>query len=358
MKNFFTKVLGFLGNISPKTWVMFFVVTSLGFGVLFYISPEEWATLTTKDNQSQVTTSENDSILPEIKRSKIEEKKLVAEKPPPKKKYIPKKLGQPTNHNADLLDLINGGIQEVIHIETASKNEQEDVLENKDWQEVISEYQKVNPPVNATRILPREYIISATLLDKVISQIAGTARFITDTDTYAKSGNNILIPTGSIGLLEYKEGLVAGETRMIMEVIRITTPNNLIIVFSQKPGISDGEGAQGVPGEINNQYAKKYGIPLLFSLINNSTNLLSLYAVRQLFGNPTDPNQSAAVDNFSQNLTTQNSTILNEILKNTINTNPVITIKAGSPITIKPLQDIYFEKPEKGKIYLTIEQTF
>ena len=368
MKKFFTKILDYLRTIKPVTWVKSFIISSLIFGILFYLAPSDiWRALFVKDRQSTVTVvtteTEGNSIMPDFEESTIERKTEVEKNKSikkntnskKKKSTIVKRLAKPLNQNADLLALINGGEQEIIYAENSQ--EDEEIIDNREWQDVLEDYQEVNAPVRATRILPREYVISAILIDKVVTQIAGTARFQVDSDVFAKSGNNILIPKGSIGLLEYKSAVASGETRVTMEVVRITTPNNLLIIFTKKPNLSDAEGAQGIPGAVDNKYASKYGVPLLFSLLNNSANLLSVHAIRKLFGSPTDPDQSAAVNNLQETLTDQNTTILNELLKN-INTNPIITVNAGSPLTIKLLQDVYFEKPEKNRIYLSLEENY
>ena len=132
-----------------------------------------------------------------------------------------------------MLALVNSGGQTEINsiIYDDPEEEKED-----NWQDIITDLQPVNIPTKADRILPREYLIFGTLLNKIVSLQSGFATFMADRNMYSKSGNNILIPTGSIGLLAYSGG---GDERLVMEVIRITTPNNLTIVFQTKTNLSD-----------------------------------------------------------------------------------------------------------------------
>ena len=373
-------------RLSPKFW-FYLISTTLLVGTIFIIFPPSEISFFIEDAKKAKKTEVKifdriDSSLypikekqnnkePEVKSTRINTKEidkptvLVASKN--KKKITKEKKTKAKNkktkaknkkekiltkNNKVLLTLVNSGGQTEINsiIYDDLEEEKED-----NWQDIITDLQPVNIPTKADRILPREYLIFGTLLNKIVSLQSGFATFIADRNIYSKSGNNILIPTGSIGLLAYSGG---GDERLVMEVIRITTPNNLTIVFQTKTNLSDAEGAAGVPGIVNRQYFRKYGLPLVFSLANNTINLASIKAIDEVFGKTNDERTNTAINNFNDDVQSQNNQIIQEILKDTLDKQTIITINAGSTITIRPTKDIFFQKPVDGKIYLKIDDTY
>ncbi|MBT4989373.1 MAG: TrbI/VirB10 family protein [Rickettsiales bacterium] len=207
-------------------------------------------------------------------------------------------------------------------------NSQENYL---DQDESITE---ASYPVDLTRTITMDRFIPAVLYTEINSEILSKKVIaVIESDVVGSHGRKILIPRGSkaIGSFQSVDGM--GATRIGIGWYRIITPEGVNIKLESE--LADAEGASGVQGNIDHRYGDRYGAALLFS---------SISALAQLSVDVDNDQGVAAADAFTSEL----GSLTTEILRETLNLVPTISIPKGTRINISPLQDIWFKKV-KGK---------
>ena len=200
-------------------------------------------------------------------------------------------------------------------------------------------------PFDLTRVITKEKFIPAITRNRIVSKLAGKVLLLITRNVYGSHGNLILIPAGSQASGYYKPLTKVGDDRLSLIIERVVKPNGDLIIFKKTSLGADASGATGVPGDVDNHYFEKFGIPLLFSTLNSASNA----ALRQLIANNTSEAGSQVFDTqWQQQQRTTNTQIIQEIIKNNINIAPVITIEAGTSLLLFLQNDIFF-KPNLNK---------
>ncbi len=136
-----------------------------------------------------------------------------------------------------------------------------------------------------------------------------------------------------------------------MSIERMVTPDGQLILFKNPATIADQQGATGVKGDIDNKYLKKFGLPLAFSVANNTTNLL----FQKLVDTVSDPDDEDSPlgqvfdEQWSKDQSSTNREIISDIIKNNINIMPTISIEPGQKILLFLDHDIWFKPNKNGK---------
>jgi type IV secretory pathway VirB10-like protein len=280
-------------------------------------------------------------------KPKTKPKPTPKKKPKPKPKPVPKPVPKITLKFNDLFNHIDTSSQEPINnvahfLNRANRSSQtrtfrkyedfeaSDLISN-DLIETIethysSAHSKASFPVDFSRTLTADRNIYAIMINDINSQLQGKVVAQIESNIYAAQGRFILIPAGSKAIGYYNPAGRVGDTRLQILWSRMITPKGVDIMINAE--LADQMGRSGLAGEVDTRFWDKYGATLLFSTIN----AIGQYKVN------TDKNQSILANTYGKDL----ANISASTLADTINIKPIISINAGTRISISLLEDVWF----------------
>lgn len=190
-------------------------------------------------------------------------------------------------------------------------------------------------PVNRTRILTADRVITAVLRNQIVSQNPGLIDAIVDANVYGADNREILIPKGSIVLGRYQSLSKQGDSRLDVAWYRIIRPDGAhILMGDDDPFIAqDLVGSTGLIGDVDNRIWDRYGAAAV-------TTLLSAVASTAVSGS-----SSSGVSNAGNAMSLQLAQVTAKVLDQQINLAPIITVPAGSLINIRPTRDVFLREP-------------
>lgn len=191
-----------------------------------------------------------------------------------------------------------------------------------------SAHSKASFPIDFSRTLTADRNIYALMINDLNSELQGKVVAQIESNIYAAQGRFILIPAGAKAIGYYKPMSKVGDTRLQILWSRIITPKGVDIIINAE--LADQMGRSGLAGEVDTRFWDKYGATLLFSTIN----AMGQYKVN------TDKNQSILANTYGKDL----ANISASTLADTINIKPIITINAGTRISISLLEDVWFRE--------------
>lgn len=181
-------------------------------------------------------------------------------------------------------------------------------------------------------------LITAVLETAINTEIPGSVRGVISRDVYGESGNEVLIPKGSRLYGSYSSKIAKGQGRVNISWTRLIRPDGVDLAISFNA--SDQFGRSGIPGAVDNKYSTVIAGSLLTSVLAVGTAAVA----NQLIGSSS--NVSTTVSNGSvtttgsaanQAVADVTKTIIDtagQIVSNSLNTTPVITISQGTKITV------------------------
>ncbi|NBV05757.1 MAG: TrbI/VirB10 family protein [Proteobacteria bacterium] len=181
-------------------------------------------------------------------------------------------------------------------------------------------------------------LINAVLETAVNTEIPGSVRGIISRDVYGESGNEVLIPKGSRLYGSYSSQIAKGQGRVNISWTRLIRPDGVDLGISFNA--SDQFGRSGIPGNVDN----KYGSVIAGSLLTSVLTVGAAAAANKILGSSS--NVSTTTSNGSTTTTGSaanqavadvSKTIIDtagQIVSNSINTTPVITVPQGTKITV------------------------
>jgi type IV secretory pathway VirB10-like protein len=191
-----------------------------------------------------------------------------------------------------------------------------------------SAHSKASFPVDFSRTLTADRNIYAIMINDLNSELQGKVVAQIESNIYAAHARFILIPAGSKAIGYYNPMSKVGDTRLQILWSRIITPKGVDIIINAE--LADQMGRSGLAGEVDTRFWDKYGATLLFSTIN----AMGQYKVN------TDKNQSILANTYGKDL----ANISASTLADTINIKPIISINAGTRISISLLEDVWFRQ--------------
>lgn len=212
-------------------------------------------------------------------------------------------------------------------------------------------------PTDLSRVVIKEKFIKCITGNKIISTLKGRVTVHISENVYGAQGNKVLIPKGAKGTGFYEPVEKIGDGRINLYIERfVIDSDGQLILFSDPAVAGDQQGATGVTGDIDHQYMKKFGLPLVFSIANNMANFgitkiieqaeksaLKEGGVEDVDENPTWSEQ-VFDEQWQRNQQDTNQQVINEILKNHIDLKEKITINAATEIIVYLNHDIWFKE--------------
>lgn len=211
--------------------------------------------------------------------------------------------------------------------------------EPKRWKMTDEDYKKIKLgrsyftfPVDRERIITTDRFIPCVLETAINSSIQGGVICVVESPVYGSDFRRVLIPSGTRVEGDYIPLSKQGETRLNVIWRRFMRPDGSSIYIKTGFQGMDITGKTGVPGEIDNRWWEKYGTAILMT---------SLSAV----GSAAMPS-SEKMANASATFADSMSKITSQMLEENLDLRPVITVAAGTRLTIRPLTDLWFPVPE------------
>ncbi len=181
-------------------------------------------------------------------------------------------------------------------------------------------------------------LITAVLETAINTQIPGSVRGIVSRDVYGEAGSEVLIPKGSRLYGSYASTIAKGQGRVNISWTRLIRPDGVDLRISFNA--SDQFGRSGIPGEVDN----KYSTIIAGSLLTSVLAVGSAAAANKILGDSgnvstTTSNGSTTTTGSAANQAVADvtKTIIDtagQIVNNSININPVITVPQGTKITV------------------------
>lgn len=190
-------------------------------------------------------------------------------------------------------------------------------------------------PVDRSRIITTDMKINAVLDDDINSQIPGIAIAIVDKPLFSPNNKNILLPVFTKIVCEYEGLELQGQTRLPIKCIRAIRPDGVSITLTDAI-VADQMGRSGLTGYVDNRTFEIYAGAFIMSGIS----ALAQSGVNQ--NAPTYPNwRSNSQTVFSNNI----GQVTSDVIRKNIDLRPIVYIKAGTRMQIRPRVDIVFKEP-------------
>ena len=174
--------------------------------------------------------------------------------------------------------------------------------------------------------------INAVLDDDINSQIPGVAIAIVDKPVFSPNNKYILLPVFTKIVCEYQGIEQHGQTRLPMTCTRAIRPDGVSVTLTDAI-VADQMGRTGLTGEVDNRTFETYAGAFIMSGIS----ALAQSGVSQ----NTPAWRGNAQTTFSNNI----GQVTADVIQKNISLKPVIYIKAGTRLQIRPKVDIVFKEP-------------
>jgi type IV secretory pathway VirB10-like protein len=223
-----------------------------------------------------------------------------------------------------------------------------------DWDEIGVKKVVSSLPQDMSRVVTMDRIITAVLSRPFDSRQSQQVVAQVDRNVYGAMGRNILIPRGStiIG------NMAGGADRAVVVWSQIIRPDGARFVFNGTGG--DAMGQSGVPGNVNNRWLQRIGAAFLGTVLKIGTALA------------VDPNETAGgtsvqvgaggTQGTAAGVARNKGAIILDITSSGINetlnpiieqqkqVKPIITVPAGTRLTIVPTQDLVMRPIQRETI--------
>lgn len=207
------------------------------------------------------------------------------------------------------------------------------VVSTGDWDEIGVKKAVSSAPQDMSRVVTMDRIITAVLARPFDSRQPQQVVAQVDRNVYGAMGRNILIPRGSTIIGQ----MAGGADRVAVVWTQIIRPDGARFVFNGTGG--DAMGQAGVPGKVNNRWFARIGASFLGTVLKIGT-ALATNAQEQpsggLGGEPAANNGKIVTDITTQGI----NEALGPIIAQQRNLQPIITVPAGTRLTIVPTQDL------------------
>lgn len=191
---------------------------------------------------------------------------------------------------------------------------------------------KFTYPLDRKWVLTADRYISGILETEVSSSVPGTVILVVDRPIFAAEGWTVIFPQYTKVICEYQSLSKVSDSRLSLRCTRAIRPDGASLLFTEAHG-TDLMGRNGLVGDIDYRTFEKYGTAFLMAGISALAG-----AGSSVSSNPIA--QGGAVS-LSQNLGQVTARVIDQY----IDLSPVITIKAGTRVHIRPQTDVWLRCP-------------
>jgi type IV secretion system protein VirB10 len=182
--------------------------------------------------------------------------------------------------------------------------------------------------VLATRrfIIPKGNFLDCTLETAINSELPGMTTCVTAFDIFGADGKVVLLERGSKLVGETRGQVAQGMSRLFILWSEARTPTGVVVQLDS-PG-TDELGRAGVTGNVNNHFWARFGAALLVTVIDGALQGVAQH--QESSGSTVILNPQGGQQ------------VIDDILRNTINIPPTITVNQGSRIQVIVARDVDF----------------
>lgn len=182
--------------------------------------------------------------------------------------------------------------------------------------------------VLATRrfIIPKGNFLDCTLETAINSELPGLTTCVTAFDIFGADGKVVLLERGSKLVGETRGQVAQGMSRLFVLWTEARTPTGVVVQLDS-PG-TDELGRAGVTGNVNNHFFARFGAALLVTVIDGALQGVAQH--QESSGSTVIMNPQGGQQ------------VIDDILRNTINIPPTITVNQGARVQVIVARDVDF----------------
>ena len=182
--------------------------------------------------------------------------------------------------------------------------------------------------VLATRrfIIPKGNFLDCTLETAINSELPGMTTCVTAFDIFGADGKVVLLERGSKLVGETRGQVGQGMRRLFVLWTEARTPTGVVVQLDS-PG-TDELGRAGVTGNVNNHFFARFGAALLVTVIDGALQGVAQH--QESSGSTVVMNPQGGQQ------------VIDDILRNTINIPPTITVNQGARLQVIVARDVDF----------------
>lgn len=181
-----------------------------------------------------------------------------------------------------------------------------------------------------TYLIPKGAKGDCTLETAIDSQLPGLVTCVLAFDIYGANGKAVMLERGTTLTGETRSQVQQGQNRLFVLWAEARTPTGVIAQLDSPA--TDALGRSGVTGEVDTHFWDRFGAAILISVVNGVTQAGSSYASGAGTNGGTSINYNPQGAN----------SVMTEILRNTINIPPTITVAQGERVQILFARDVDF----------------
>ena len=185
--------------------------------------------------------------------------------------------------------------------------------------------------VDQSLLIPQGTMIDGALRTRIVSAVPGMAAATVTRNVYSADGRILLIERGSEVTGEYRSDVQQGTNRVFVLWSRVRTPDGVVVDLDSPA--TDPLGASGIPGEVDNHFWTRFGGAILLSLVDDVASAAAAGAAsRDTDG--TQVNVGGSINSGSR--------VVEEVLRQTINIPPTVSVDQGARVGIFVARDLDF----------------
>lgn len=182
-------------------------------------------------------------------------------------------------------------------------------------------------PVDRGRIITADRYIPAALEHRLNSQVKGRAILQVTHPVFGGDGFKVLLEAGTKIVCTYEPLKRQGDTRLPLNCVRLIRPDGASVVLKDMV-TGDAMASAGAPGIVDNRIWDRYGAAMISASLGALASLGEAVSQSELAAGPAQAYGDAMKDATGQ------------LLQQSMNLAPIVTIPAGTLMTLQPLNDI------------------
>jgi type IV secretion system protein VirB10 len=201
-------------------------------------------------------------------------------------------------------------------------------------------------PVDNERIITADRYVTGILETGINSQVGGdeTGTVVVQTarDVFGYHGRKVLLPKGSRMICNYEAPEDMGSTRLPITCERVLIAGHRAEIRELESLLTDQQGRAGITGEVDNRFGERYGTAFLLTGIATAVrfaNTLTQSAEDASLSEKSTEEASAELSNRLGEITAN-------VLEQTLDLKPIITVPQGTRVNIRPATDWYIAEVE------------
>ena len=202
-------------------------------------------------------------------------------------------------------------------------------------------------PVDNTRKITQDRYISVQLETGINSQVGGeepgSVILQTTRDVFGYHGRMVLMPKGSRLICSYLPPADMGSSQLSISCDRVLIAGHRAEILNIGSNVTNQQGWLGVSGEVDNRFWQRYGNAFLLTGVSTAVR----YAAASTKTEDADGEvATAAAEKASEELSNKFGEITADMLERTLDLKPIITIRQGTRLQIRPATDWYIQEVE------------